>query len=286
VDLRLDGCSAERGGASMGVEDGVCVGPAVENADDVTACSADDAGGTVPELPAQGIGLRVGEGPVMQRSWNHRTRSPAKQTGEAHAFRRAANGDVTTVDVPGAQLTGPFGINNRGTVVGTYSDADSVNQAYVMERGEVTTLVPPDAPDDPARAQVVATDINDRGQVVGCYADDNGTYHGFLYDQGRFTRIDPPGGADVAEYATTCPFGINNSGHVVGQYVDAAGVLHGYLWQRTRGFETIDPPPGAPTVGPTGVTGKPWPWTSTTAGDILLPIPGGLYKGRAVPIGR
>jgi probable HAF family extracellular repeat protein len=206
-------------------------------------------------------------------------------TGEAHAFRRAANGDVTTVGVPGAQLTGPFGITNRGTVVGTYSDAEGVSQAYVMERGEVTTLVPPDVPDDPARAQVVATDINDRGQVVGCYADANGTYHGFLYDQGRFSRIDPPGGADVAEYATTCPFGINNRGQVVGQYVDAAGVLHGYRWQRTRGFETIDPPPGAPTVGPTGVTG-------TVAvdingrGDILLPIPGGLYKGRAVPIGR
>jgi probable HAF family extracellular repeat protein len=205
-------------------------------------------------------------------------------TGEVHAFRRTASGEVTTIDVPGAQLTGPFGINHRGDTVGTYTDADGVNQAYVMERGEVTTLVPPGAPDDPARAQVVATDINDRGQVVGCYADGNGTYHGFRYDHGRFTEIDPPGGADVPEFATTCRFGINNRGHVVGQYVDAAGVLHGYLWQRERGFETIDLPPGTSTVGPTGVTG-------TVAADIndrmdiLLPIPGGLYKGRAVPIG-
>jgi probable HAF family extracellular repeat protein len=110
-----------------------------------------------------------------------------------------------------------------------------------MEQGKVTTIVPPDSPDDPAATNVIATDINDRGQVVGCSTDANGTYHGFRYDKGRFTRIDPPGGADVPGYATTCPFGINNRGQVVGQYVDAAGVLHGYLWQPQRGFDTIDP---------------------------------------------
>jgi probable HAF family extracellular repeat protein len=204
-------------------------------------------------------------------------------TGDAHAFRHTANGDVTTIDVDGAQLTGPFGINNRGAVVGTYVDADGVNQAYLMERGEVTTIVPPDSPDDPARAQVIATDINDRGQVVGCYADANGTYHGFRYHKGRFTRIDPPGGADVAEHATTCPFGINNRGHVVGQYVDAAGVLHGYFWRQGRGFETIDPPRGAQTVGPTGVRGTVAA-DINDRGDILLPVPGGILKGRGVPI--
>jgi hypothetical protein len=61
-------------------------------------------------------------------------------------------------------------------------------------------------------------------------------------------------------------------------------VLHGYLWDPRRGFETIDPPPGTPVVGPTGDRG-------TVAADIndrgaiLLPIPGGLLKGRAVPVG-
>jgi probable HAF family extracellular repeat protein len=205
-------------------------------------------------------------------------------TGEAGAFLRRPNGAVAAVEVPGAQSTGPFGVNNRGAVVGTYRDAGGVNQAFVMQRGKVTTIVPPDTPADPAASQTVATDINDRGQVVGCYADANGTYHGFRYDEGRFTRIDPPGGADVPKYATTCPFGINNRGQVVGQYVDAAGVLHGYLWERGRGFDTIDPPCGAPVVGPAGDRGTVAA-DINDRGEILLPIPGGLYKARPATIG-
>ena len=148
----------------------------------------------------------------------------------------------------------------------------------------MTTIEPPDSPVDPAKSNVVAFDVNDRGQVVGCYADGNGTYHGFRYDKGQFTLIDPPGGADVPEIATTCAFGINNRGQVVGQYVDAAGVLHGYQWQPERGFETIDAPPGAPVVGPTGITGTT-AVDITERGHVLLTIGGGFFKGRAVPIG-
>ena len=92
---------------------------------------------------------------------------------------------------------------------------------------------------------------------------------------GRFRKIDPPGAADVPDYATTAPFGINNRGQVVGQYVDADGVLHGYLWKRKRGFETIDPPRGAGTVAA----------DIDDRGHILLPAPGGLFKGRAVSVG-
>ena len=176
------------------------------------------------------------------------------------------------------------GINNRGAFVGNYLDADGVDHAFVMQREEVTTIVPPDSPADPAKTNVIALDVNDRGQVVGCYADGNGTYHGFRYDKGQFTLIDPPGGADVPDIATTCAFGINNRGHVVGQYVDAAGTLHGYLWQPKHGFETIDAPPGTPVVGPTGITGTT-AVDITDRGHIVLTIGGGFFKGRAVPIG-
>jgi probable HAF family extracellular repeat protein len=206
-------------------------------------------------------------------------------TGQAQAFLRRSNGDVINIDVPGAQLTGPFDINNRGAVVGGYTDADGLGHAFLMERGKVTTIVPPDSPEDRAAANDLATDINDRGQVVGCYADAGGTYHGFLYDRGRFTIIDPPGGADVPVFATTCASAINNRGEVVGQYVDAAGVLHGYLWEPKRGFETIDLPPGAPLIGPTGVRGT-IAADINDHGDILLPYPGGLFKERTVPVSQ
>ena len=205
-------------------------------------------------------------------------------TLEGGSFLRKPNGDVSTVEVPGASTTGVGGINNRGALVGGYLDADGASRAFVMRGRRVTTLDPPGAAADPAAANVFVNDLNDRGQAVGCFADANGTYHGFRYDKVRFTRIDPPGAANVPKYATTCALGINNGGQVVGQYVDAAGMLHGYLWQRGRGFETIDLPRGAPLVGPAGDRGT-IAADINDRGEILLPIPGGFYKGRVASIG-
>jgi probable HAF family extracellular repeat protein len=149
-----------------------------------------------------------------------------------------------------------------------------------MDRNGVTTSDPPNSPDDPDAANVFVADVNDRGKVVGCYADANRTYHGFRYAKGRFTIIDPPGAADVPTYATTCAFGINDRGQVVGQYVDAASTLHGYLWVPGRGFKKIDPSRGAELEGPAGDRGT-IAADINDRGEILLPIPGGPYKGRA-----
>jgi hypothetical protein len=44
--------------------------------------------------------------------------------GEAHGYLRDARGRVTTIDVPGALTTLAWRINNRGQVVGIYSDVD------------------------------------------------------------------------------------------------------------------------------------------------------------------
>jgi probable HAF family extracellular repeat protein len=207
---------------------------------------------------------------------------------EAHGFLRRPNGTVTTIDIPGASNTTVYGINNRGAVVGAYSGADGKEHGFLLERGQVTVIDPPESPEDPAAINTAATDINDRGQIVGFYADAKGTYHGYRYDKGRFTRIDPPGAADVAGLATTAPFGINNRGQVVGQSVDTTGVLHGYLWEQGRGFKTIDPPGGAsnacaelPNVG--RICGS-IAADINDRGQILLPAPGAFRKGRAVPI--
>jgi hypothetical protein len=43
-------------------------------------------------------------------------------------------------------------------------------------------------------------------------------------------------------------------------------------------------PPGTPVVGPTGDRGTVAA-DINDRGEILLPIPGGLLKGRAVPVG-
>jgi probable HAF family extracellular repeat protein len=208
---------------------------------------------------------------------------------QTHGFLRRPNGTVTTIDAPGASNTFVYGTNNRGAVVGSYVDADGREHGFLLERGQMTVIEHPDAPEDPAATNTAASDLNDRGQIVGYYTDANGTYHGYRYDKGRFTRIDPPGTADVAGFATTAPLGINNRGQVVGQSVDAAGVLHGYLWEQGRGFRTIDSPGGAnnacaepPNMGRVCGTIAA---DINDRGQILLPAPGGFFKGRAVPIG-
>ena len=111
---------------------------------------------------------------------------------------------------------------------------------------------------------------------VSCIADNpvDPLGPGFLLNRGEFTTIDHP-------YAVleTAPYGINNRGQIVGQYVDAASTLHGYLWQPGRGFKTIDLPRGAQVEGPAGDKGT-IAADINDRGEIVLPLPGGFFKGR------
>jgi probable HAF family extracellular repeat protein len=60
--------------------------------------------------------------------------------------------------------TFPFGINNRGHVVGFYLDADQVRHGFLFRNGEFTTI------DHPlAAADTQAHDLNDRAQIAGLY---------------------------------------------------------------------------------------------------------------------
>jgi hypothetical protein len=43
--------------------------------------------------------------------------------GVTHGFRRSSNGSYSTLDYPGAQYTNPNGINDNGTIVGSFGDA-------------------------------------------------------------------------------------------------------------------------------------------------------------------
>ena len=87
--------------------------------------------------------------------------------GRTHGFR-LRRGVFTTIDPPGAvdvpgspgcAATAPFGINNRGQVVGQYADARGLH-AYLLDDGVYTTIDPPAGPG------TTAADINDRGQIV------------------------------------------------------------------------------------------------------------------------
>jgi uncharacterized membrane protein len=105
--------------------------------------------------------------------------------------------------------TVPFGVNNRGVIVGKYTTADGVDHGFRRDaRGPFTTFTIPGA------QVTLAYGINDQGQIVGHSISGPPTaptISGFLRDaRGRLTAINRPGAA------ATAPFDINNRGQIVG----------------------------------------------------------------------
>jgi uncharacterized membrane protein len=133
--------------------------------------------------------------------------------GEAHGYLRNARGKLTTFDVPGALTTLAWRVNNRGQVVGIYSDVDRqvplrFLRAYIYEDGRFTKI------DAPGVSNTALNDINDRGQATGQAfdsADPAGTHYAFLRKRdGTITRL-----PDVPGAAQTIHLGLNNRGQTV-----------------------------------------------------------------------
>jgi len=146
-------------------------------------------------------------------------------------------GRYTSFDAPEAVFaTLPYGINDRGQIVGRYDDGGSEQVFLRDDAGRFPNIKIRGA------RSAWAVNINNRGYVVGIYSqntpfvkDPGGKRHGFLLAGDKLTRIDVPGAVE------TGASGINDRGQVVGAYVDAEGKSHGYLWERGR-FTTIDVP--------------------------------------------
>jgi probable HAF family extracellular repeat protein len=139
---------------------------------------------------------------------------------------------VSRIDAPNATYTDAVGINNRGDIVGAFSDGQGRLHGYVLRRGTFTAL------DFPAQGVLatVAKGINDRGDVAGFWVESGSDIHGFVWDGGRFTQIDAPG-ADI-----TYLHGINNRGQVVGHSRrDTFALAQGFLWDNGK-FTSLDIP--------------------------------------------
>ena len=103
--------------------------------------------------------------------------------------------------MPGAQATAAVEINDRGQIVGSYSENTAFVigperrlRGFLLDRGRFTRI------DVPGAVGTQASGINNRGQVVGEYLDAGGTFHGFLWEKGRFTTFDVPGGTGTIAY--------------------------------------------------------------------------------------
>ena len=150
---------------------------------------------------------------------------------------------LVKVDVPRAKATQPQGINNRGQIVGKYSNTTgdmtapgALIRGFLLDRGRYVRL------DFPGAVTSQAFDINDRGQVVGEYKDADGRFHGYLWERGRFRTL-PTGAAT----------GINHRGQITGLTGDPTAPV-GFLLDRGR--LTTFSVPGAQVTFPAGINDR------------------------------
>ena len=129
-------------------------------------------------------------------------------------------GTTTTFNVPGADGTGAYGLNNLDQVVGNYSAG---GDAFGYRRNADGTFEYPFAV--PGMGSTSLRGINDRGWMVGSVEESGAVIHGVLFtSRGAFTLYDYPGAAWT--YFT----GINNGGFICGTCGDDTGV-HGFIVQ-------------------------------------------------------
>jgi hypothetical protein len=110
--------------------------------------------------------------------------------GDFHGFKRWRKGHGFNLDFPGAKETSPSGINDNGTIVGTYRVGLFPNEqrhGFIYHNGEWATL---DYPNSTRQTQLIG--ISNAGLIVGT------TIHGnistvfkgsFLYQNGVFKVI-------------------------------------------------------------------------------------------------
>ena len=103
--------------------------------------------------------------------------------------------EFTRVDVPDASRIDAYGINNRGEIVGTFTNAQmNLRSGFLLDNRGVLTVI--DYP-DPGTVETNLYGINDRGQITGYFlalnlgGNEEGL-HSFLFAKGVFTGIEVP----------------------------------------------------------------------------------------------
>jgi hypothetical protein len=155
---------------------------------------------------------------------------------------------IITFDAPGADTTAgdyngtlALGINDLGTITGTYADVNDVYHGFLRSAdGSFTTFQAPGADTTPGSYNgTLPISINDLGVITGNYYDANGFGHGFLREpDGKFTTFDVPG---VGGFGTSA-IAMNLTGAVVGYYTDSNYLYHAFLRSPDGSFKTWSAP--------------------------------------------
>ena|ERR1700722_201194 len=90
-------------------------------------------------------------------------------------FLQQAHGTVTTFAFPGAKGTLPGSVNNKGVIVGCYTDSSNNNHGFL--RNTDGTLIPFDFP---GAVSTVPLSITGGETINGYFIDSSGTTYGFF----------------------------------------------------------------------------------------------------------
>jgi hypothetical protein len=170
----------------------------------------------------------------------------------SHCFIRTPDGNVTTFDVPGADINpadaaGSIinGINASGFVVGYYLDTENVAHGFVRTpSGRFTSFDVPGS----GGFGTFPWGTNVEGAVAGFYTDSKPLYHAFVRNpDGTFTTFSGPDSCDTSVYDGcngTGAYGINDTGTTVGAYRDNSGnfVAHAFLRRRDGTLTSFEAP--------------------------------------------
>jgi len=141
---------------------------------------------------------------------------------------RAADGTVTSFEVPGAQATRPQSINDAGTVTGLYSDSSGTHMhAFVRAAGGALSTF-----DGPDANNTTAVSINNKGEISGRYDND---VHGFLRTAAGELKT-----FDVMDAVQTVAGCINGKSAITGYFTDNAGGRHGFFRAASGAITTFD----------------------------------------------
>jgi uncharacterized membrane protein len=129
-----------------------------------------------------------------------------------HGFLRH-NGAFTKINDPSAKIgTMAFGINNSGTIVGTFDN----EQGFVYQNGAYRTLNAPQLSGEPHQTQL--NGINNLGSIVG-QVFTNGIWRGFWITNNQIHYVEAAGSTDSQAN------GINGHGDIAGCHDIQSGFL-------------------------------------------------------------
>lgn len=176
--------------------------------------------------------------------------SPA--AGQSYFFKSFDDPNATGPQPGVPPRTNAYGINDSGTIVGSYSCCSFGLHAFLLSGNTYTIIDNPSTSCGFSHCGGEATGINNSGEVVGDSTDGSGNTTGYTYANGNYGFFEFPS----ATYMQ--PNAINNQGVIVGIYDDASFVQHGFIYNGS--FATFQCPTGTNTPFVNGIN---------DAGDIV-----------------